>query len=320
MENKMSTEVATKEAENEVMSYEGGARGTLSMILDDGAMERIHKFANMMAGGKSTLPEHLRGNVADCAAVTMQAMQWRMNPFAVAQKTHLVKGTLGYEAQLVNAVITSLAPTQDRLHYEWFGNWEKILGKYKILKSDKGEYRSPGWGMADEEGLGVKVWATMKGEDEPRELTLLLVQALTRNSTLWADDPRQQLAYLGTKRWSRLYCPDVILGVYTPDELDEYQPRKEKSIGPVTAKDKAEAARETGSTDNPTVLASAELERIAKTGDEAALNNAWMDLGPIGRKAIGGARWSEIKNLMISAQVVSDVPAGEAVHGAAQND
>ena len=75
--------------------------------------------------------------------------------------------------------------------------------------------------MKDEQGCGVKVWATIKGETVPRELVLLLVQARTRNSTLWADDPKQQLAYLATKRWARLYCPDVIMGVYTPDELQE---------------------------------------------------------------------------------------------------
>ncbi|MNN40807.1 RecT family protein [compost metagenome] len=52
-------------------------------------------------------------------------------------------------------------------------------------------------------------------------MTLLLQQARTRNSTLWADDPKQQLAYLGVKRWARLYTPDVILGVYSVDELEE---------------------------------------------------------------------------------------------------
>jgi hypothetical protein len=35
------------------------------------------------------------------------------------------------------------------------------------------------------------------------------------------ERPRQQLAYLAVKRWARLYCPDVILGVYTADEIDE---------------------------------------------------------------------------------------------------
>lgn len=121
-------------------------------------------------------------------------------------------------------MITTCAPVLDRLHYEWYGAWEKVIGKFTIKTGDKGEYRVPGWVLADEEGLGVKVWATFRGEDEPRVLELLLAQARTRNSTLWADDPRQQLAYLATKRWSRLYCPDVILGVYSPDELEETAP------------------------------------------------------------------------------------------------
>lgn len=72
----------------------------------------------------------------------------------------------------------------------------------------------------------------MKGEDEPRELVLMLSQAQVRNSTLWASDPRQQLAYLAVKRWARLYCPDVILGVYSADELEE---RTEREINPAPA-------------------------------------------------------------------------------------
>jgi hypothetical protein len=201
------------------------ATSTSALVLDGDSLDKMMRLADVMATGRATLPKHFNGNSADCLAVIMQSMQWKMNPFAVAQKTHLVNGVLGYEAQLVNAVITTCAPVVDRLHYEWFGDWEKVIGKFTIKTGDKGEYRVPGWKMQDEEGLGVKVWATFRGEDEPRVLELLLAQARTRNSTLWADDPRQQLAYLATKRWSRLYCPDVILGVYSPDELEESAPR-----------------------------------------------------------------------------------------------
>ncbi len=194
---------------------------TSALVLDGDSLDKMMRLAEIMATGRATLPKHFNGNPADCLAVIMQSMQWEMNPFAVAQKTHQVNGVLGYEAQLVNAVITNRAPTVDRLHYEWYGDWTKVIGKFVIKSGEKGEYRQPGWKMADEEGLGVRVWATFRGEDEPRVLELLLAQARTRNSTLWADDPRQQLAYLATKRWSRLYCPDVILGVYSPDELEE---------------------------------------------------------------------------------------------------
>lgn len=192
------------------------------LILNDKSVQQLMAVAELMANSKATIPVHLKGNVGDCFAVAMQALQWGMNPFAVAQKTHVVSGTLGYEAQLVNAAVNTMAPTKDRLHFEWFGPWENVIGKFEEKTNAKGDkYRKLSSTIKDELGCGVKTWATLKGENEPRELSLLLTQARVRNSTLWADDPKQQLAYLAIKRWSRLYCPDVILGVYTPDELQE---------------------------------------------------------------------------------------------------
>lgn len=195
---------------------------TSSMVFDFTMIERMNELAKLMSISKVAVPAHFRGSVGDCLAVVMQSVQWGMNPFAVAQKTHLINGVLGYEAQLINAVISARAPVTGRIEYEWFGPWERVLGKFAVKKNADGkEYRTPNWSATDEEGCGVTVWATFKGESQPRKLDLLLTQARVRNSTLWADDPRQQLAYLAVKRWSRLYCPDVILGVYTPDELEE---------------------------------------------------------------------------------------------------
>lgn len=132
----------------------------------------------------------------------------------MAQKTHLVNGTLGYEAQLVNAVITARAPVKERLHFEWYGDWSKVNGK---------DDKSP--------NLGIRVSATLRGENEPRVIDISMAQVgPVRNSPLWGADPRQQIAYLATKRWARLYCPDVILGVYTPDEVIE---REELDVTPV---------------------------------------------------------------------------------------
>lgn len=211
--------MTTTQSDSTAVALSSASSGAL--LMDAGSMDRLERIADLMASGKTTIPQHLRGSKGDCFAITLQSMQWGMNPFAVAQKTHLVNGTLGYEAQLVAAVINSSGAVKDRFHFEWFGPWEKVVGKFTVKRSEKGEYRTPGWTMTDEEGCGIRVWATLKGESEPRTLELLLAQARVRNSTLWADDPKQQLAYLAQKRWSRLYAPDVILGVYTPDEMVE---------------------------------------------------------------------------------------------------
>lgn len=188
---------------NEIAVMEDQQYSPQQITLDDNLFNKCNRLAEMMAKGACTVPKHLQGNVGDCFAIIGQSLRWGMDPYAVAQKTHLVNGTLGYEAQLVIAVINNRAPIVDRIKFEYFGDWSKVKGK-----DDKST------------DIGVICRATFKGDDEATELSLTMAQVgHVRNSPLWAADPRQQLAYLAAKRFSRLHCPDVILGVYTPDEL-----------------------------------------------------------------------------------------------------
>ena len=193
----------------EVATTAIGMPGVGEMIFDDAKFERMNQLAVMMASGKCAIPRHLQGNPGDCFAIIAQAAQWKMNPFVVAQKTHVVNGALGYEAQLINAVVTSMNVISDRFRYEYCGNWD--------------EYRKSGFAKTAEMGCGVNVGATLRGETEVRWLPmpLCMEQVKTRNSPLWATNPMQQLAYLAVKYWTRLYAPDAILGVYSVDELAE---------------------------------------------------------------------------------------------------
>lgn len=195
---------------NEIIEHEQPIGQVNNTVFSHQMLQRIQEFSQVMAKGVATVPKHLAGNVADCMAVTMQAVQWKMNPFAVAQKTHIVNGTLGYEAQLVNAVIVTSGAINGRFKYEYIGNWDAFQ------KTDK---------KHDDEiklNLGIKVGAILTGEQnitwgEP----LYLSNVTIRNSPLWKAAPKQQIAYLAVKYWARLYCPEVILGVYSTDELEE---------------------------------------------------------------------------------------------------
>lgn len=167
------------------------------------AMASLIKFAEMMSQAKTTIPKHLQGQPADCLSVITQAIQWGMNPFSVAQKTHLVGNNLGYEAQLVNAVILNSGAIGGRFHYEFGSSWTS----------------------ANDPKAWVKVGAVIAGELEITwgEPVYPALQSV-KNSPLWKTDPRQQCAYLAVKKWARLYCPGAILGVYTPDELEFSEP------------------------------------------------------------------------------------------------
>lgn len=206
------------------MANERGQQSVLSIMMNAPMMQNIDNLAALMAEGTVSTPMHLRGKKADCFAICLQAIQWGMNPFQVMQKTHLVNGVLGYEAQLVNAVVVNSGVIKGRFSYRKFGPWERVLGKFAVRESNKdgkkNTYRVPDWKPQDEEGCGVEV-SVVLASGKTETIELMLTQARTRNSTLWADDPYQQLCYLGVKRWTRLYTPDVILGVHTVDELQE---------------------------------------------------------------------------------------------------
>lgn len=294
---------------------------SMAMMQDGALMERMIRFAEIMASGKSTIPNELR-NVGDCLAITMQAMSWKMMPQAVAQKTFFTGGKIGYEAQLVAAAINNSGAVKDVFHFDWYGPWEKIIGKFTIKKGEKGEYRVPGWELKDEEGIGIRVWATLRGEDEPRVLDLLLAQARTRNSTLWADDPRQQLAYLAQKRWARLYSPGVILGVYTPDELEGIQPEKE--INPQRPARQSgiqagEAARQQSehTADSPERAdLIRQLEMVASEYGIDAYAETWSKLSKAQRTMVGAAEHERLKKVAASIPAAAetiDAETGEVV-------
>lgn len=197
-----------------------------AVVLNEQLIQSIDRIASIMASGKSTVPAHLQGKPGDCFAVCLQAMQWQMNPFAVAQKTHFVNGAIGYEAQLVIAVLNASPALANRLDFTWSDNWKGVNGK-----SDNSDDR---W---------CEVSAILKGEAKARTLRVSMAQVgSVRNSPNWQSDPRQQLAYLTAKRWARLNCPDVILGVYTPDELEQPLPPTERDMGKVEDVRKEEPA------------------------------------------------------------------------------
>lgn len=197
--------------------------GALLMNMD--SMGRLERIADLMASGKTTVPQHLRGSKGDCFAIALQSMQWGMNPFAVAQKTHITQsGALGYEAQLISAVVTESGAVDGDPEYEFLGDWDKILGKVEERKSDKGgKYYVANWQKSDEAGLGVICRLRLRGESTPREMKVMLSQCYPRFSTQWATDPKTQITYVAIRKWTRVNKPGVILGVYTPEELQGSQ-------------------------------------------------------------------------------------------------
>jgi hypothetical protein len=159
-----------------------------------------------LARGKAAVPPHVRDNPGVAFALCLQALEWRMPIMSVINKSYVVNNRgverIAYESQMIHAVIERNAPIEGRLRHEIVGT--------------------------DDERR-CKVWATFRGEKEPHTYTSetlgKLREARGRNeknevkgSPLWVAQPEVQLFYSASRQWARLFCPDAILGAYTPED------------------------------------------------------------------------------------------------------
>jgi len=164
------------------------------MMFDPAKLAAVASFADMMSKGTVTVPKHLQGKASDCLALTLQAMRWGMDPFVVAQKTHIVNGNLGYEAQLIIAVLQNSGAVRGRPHFEFRGDANSLECRAGFVPSGESDLVWTEW-LASRD---IKV----------------------KNSPLWTTNPKQQMGYVQARNWARLYAPGALLGVYTDDELE----------------------------------------------------------------------------------------------------
>ena len=157
-------------------------------------MGQVMEFSKLMAVAGQAVPKHLRGAPGACLGLVTQALGWRMDPFAVANKSYMVNDRIAYEAQLVHAVIEQRAPITGR-----------IKGKLE------GEGNTRRWILSVKTNDGDEI--TFQGQE--------VGKITTKNSPLWKSDPDQQLWYYSVRAMCRRHFPDVLLGVYVKDEIED---------------------------------------------------------------------------------------------------
>jgi len=174
----------------------------------------VAKVADLLSRGMVAVPAHCRDQPGVCFALSLQALEWGMPLMSVINKSYVPRGgdRIGYESQLLHAVVEKNAPLKSRLRASWSG---------------EGDQRR------------CKVWGTFRGETEPHEYESATLATLhpghitkdnvryVKGSQVWDDNPDVQLFYSATRQWARLWCPDVLLGAYAREELENAPPMQD---------------------------------------------------------------------------------------------
>lgn len=140
------------------------------------------------------LPDHLKNKPADCLLVAMQAQNWKMNFFAVAQCTSLVRGKMMYEGKLVAAVVNASGLLKGALNHRFIGD--------------------------EQPNLSCVITGTLKEEGTPRTWEVPWNEAFkhAQDKGQWLASPKKRLLYFATREWARVHMPEVMLGVQADDE------------------------------------------------------------------------------------------------------
>ena len=184
-------------------------RQTTEVELDDSlnfkpkTMAQLQRLARMYAES-GLVPDHYKNNVAGCAIGIQMALRMHVDILTFLQCSFVHKGKIGIEAKLAMARLNTSGKIKGRVTYKLDRGPD---GKVKSCTAtaedaDSGEIFSQtvDWDMVVAEG-----WNNSNGSQKSKWMTL----------------PDLMFQYRAGIFLARIHYPDVLLGMYTIDELED---------------------------------------------------------------------------------------------------
>ena len=204
--NKPSTAVAPRQEKAIVTDS-----GLFHNLMDTSRFEHLQRVAKVFANS-ALVPEHFRGKEADCFIAVEMAMRLQLHPFNLMQSLYVVHGKPGIEAKMAIALINSSGLFDGPLQF-------KLAGE----------------GMKRQ----CTAFAVHSKTKQVCETTVTMDMAkaegwIDKSGSKWKTLPDLMLQYRSASFFARLYCPEVIFGMQTREELDEID------VTPPAAQDRAE--------------------------------------------------------------------------------
>ena len=182
----------------------------MTMWSDTKSMNAAMKVANLLAKSQ-LLPEQYIGHPENCLIAIDIANRMRVSPLLVAQNLYIVRGKPGWSGSFAISAINN-------------------CGKFSPLDF---VYTKNGGGGCYAQATRLSDGKVLKGT----EITLAMAEQenwSTKNGSKWLTMPKQMLMYRAGSFFARAYCPEVLLGVQTIDEIQDVNGYTEEDKSVVT--------------------------------------------------------------------------------------
>lgn len=173
-----------------------GETAALGFLTDPAAFEHTWRVAKAFSLSQM-VPPHFQQKPENCMVALMMAQQLEVNPLLALQNLTVIQGRPGFNAQFAIALANRRGP---------------FAGPITWSSSGKGD------------SLEVSANATIKATGEHVSVTVSMEMAKAEGWTKnpkYRSIPEQMLRYRSATWLIRLYCPEVLLGFGTSDELED---------------------------------------------------------------------------------------------------
>ena len=211
-----------EEVKNEVATTEKKEARNMVANLKDGIYSSSDTFqlAFQMAKGlsQSTLvPQQFQNNAANCLIALEQANRLNISPLVCMQNLYVVSGKPSFSSSFVIGLINA-------------------SGKYDMeLQFDEEE--------KDGKPYACTCWTELNGRKVTGiKITMDMAEKegwLKKNGSKWQTMPQVMLRYRAASFFARMNCPELSIGLYTKEELDDFptQKKSKASLNDILAED-----------------------------------------------------------------------------------
>lgn len=167
-------------------------------LTDSQGFELAQRAAKLLASS-SLVPKEYQGNLPNCVIALNMAQRVGADPLMVMQNLVVVHGRPTWSAQFLIATVNTCGRFS-ALRYEFFG-----------------ERNTDSW--------GCRAWAVEKASGEKlvgTDVTIGMAKKegwYGKSGSKWQSIPQQMLMYRAGSWWTRVYAPELSMGLHTADEM-----------------------------------------------------------------------------------------------------
>lgn len=161
------------------------------------------RMANMYTTS-DIVPSTFRGNIGNCVIAIDMAQRMQANPLMVMQNLYIVHGNPAWSSKFLISCVNS-------------------CGRFSPLRYEfKGKEGTDGW--------GCRAFAYEKTDTNHKEplygdwITIEMAKKekwYGKDGSKWQSMPGQMLRYRAAAFWQRVYAPEISMGFYTKEEVED---------------------------------------------------------------------------------------------------